>query len=235
MHLSFTLLSHRYSTSRSGRSGMKRTGRSRPRRGRDDTNSTNSVRFYDTVGTVQERQAWHRHSGMVGTAPGMKADEGVKTLISFLSMTVRSSANQIGLRPCRRTALEASTSPAPPSANVFGKGIKGNHPATALITAGWVVLWANSGGDRVEEGTQWHEEIAACVARDRWCRRGGGQFHGFSCRPHRLILIPPREGWDLIANDLTACSLMVETPCKSSAQCDTSAHWTTVLLKHDAY
>jgi hypothetical protein len=84
---------------------------------------------------------------MVGATPGTKADEGAKMLISFLSMTVGSSANQIGPRPHHRTGLEASTSPAPPSTNVFGKdveevggGNEGNRPTTALITAGWVVL-----------------------------------------------------------------------------------------------
>jgi hypothetical protein len=75
-------------------------------------------------------------SGMMGVAPVTKADEGAKILFDFLSMIVRSS-NQIGSRPCYRTALEASTSPEPPSANVFGKGygggggeeLKGTAPA----------------------------------------------------------------------------------------------------------
>jgi hypothetical protein len=86
-------------------------------------------------------------SGMMGVAPVTKADEGAKILFDFLSMIVRSS-NQIRSRPCYRTALEASTSPEPPSTNIFGKGygggggggIEGNRPGTTLITAGWVVL-----------------------------------------------------------------------------------------------
>jgi hypothetical protein len=122
-------------------------------------NSANSIRFYGTVGTVQERRAWHSHSGMVGTALGTKADEGAKMLISFLSMTVGSSANEIGSRPHHRTVLEASTSPAPPSANIFGKGRGGGgmrdwkeppchcpHHYWAGCSVSQLKLWPGGGG-----------------------------------------------------------------------------------------
>jgi hypothetical protein len=161
-------------------------------------NSANSVRFYGTVGTVQERRAWHSHSGMVGTALGTKADEGAKMLISFLSMTVGSSANEIGSRPHHRTALEASTSPAPPSANIFGKGCGGGgmrdwkeppyhcpHHYWAGCSVSQLQLWPGGGGI-----------LMARVDHCLCCSRAG-QFHGFS----------NREGRDLITNDLTVWGL----------------------------
>jgi hypothetical protein len=198
---------------------------------------------------MREWWAWRMRSGMMGVAPVTKADEGAKILFDFLSMIVRSS-NQIGSRPCYRTALEASTSPEPPSANVFGKGYGGgggrnwrepprHHPHHCWMGCSMSQLRRRpgGGGNSIVQG-----DCRPCCSGEEM---RGPQCRGFSCRPHRLTLILFQEGWDLIANDLTMWGLMVvETPCKSSTQSWTHLHtellffnwhWTTVLVKHDAY